>query len=219
MMIDLISIHIPKTAGRSFLAILKSVYGSDHVAHYESKNYIEKNIPPVIQFKLQLNDSVKVIHGHFKFTDIADVKSTSSSKVITWLRDPVERVISNFSFFRKRITLAPDNAELQARKNETILEYAQMEESINRMCKFTKGLDINDYFFIGITEKFDSDIHILGKLLNWKSFNAPRINDNSEFKSGLPNISLETRKIIEALNGEDMELYRRVCELRNKKTL
>lgn len=218
-MVDLISIHIPKTAGRSFLAILNSVYGSSIIAHYERKNYADLPIAPVTRFKSQLNDSIKVIHGHFKFMDVSEIKDHHSSKVITWLRDPVERVISNYGFFMKRISLAPDDTELQARKNESLLDYARLEESKNRMSKFTEGLDINQFFFIGLTENFDSDIHELGRKLSWKFFNVPRLNDNGEFKSALPTVSTETRKIIEDLNGEDIELYRRVVELRHKKSV
>ncbi len=214
-MIDLISLHIPKTAGRSFLTILNSVYDPAIIAHYENKNYTDKTISPITQFKSQLNNTVKVIHGHFKFKEIADLKIHPSTKIITWLRDPVERVISNYSFFKKRISLAPEDKELQLRKNESILDYAKMEESKNRMSKFMDGLDINEFFYIGITENFDIDIHELSRKLNWKQFTVPRINDNAEFKSALPSISSETRKILAELNSVDMELYRIVV---NKKT-
>jgi hypothetical protein len=216
-MIELISIHIPKTAGRSFLSILNSVYGDKHVSHYETNFYPDKSTPEILQFKSQLKEEIKVIHGHFHYKEIQDIHKTNSSKVITWLRNPVERVISNYSFFIKR-THASADQEMQRRKNETLLEYARLENSKNRMVKFMDGLNVQDFYFIGLMENFDKDMEVLSEMLHWNKITIPRINDNSEFKTQLPQVTREEKKIIENLNKEDIQLYKRVLEIhKNRK--
>jgi hypothetical protein len=216
-MIELVSIHIPKTAGRSFKAILDSIYDNTKLANFDLKNYPDKSVPPVEQFLSQLDDTINVIHGHFQFNEINTLKNINNVKIVTWLRDPVERVISNYCFFKKRISLALNNPDLQKRKNESLLEYASLDGSRNRMHRFLDGLNLNNIFFIGITESFETDLNFLAKKLNWGPIEIPRINDNSEFKSGLPAVTQQEKKIIFDLNQIDIELYRKALEMRNKR--
>jgi hypothetical protein len=218
-MLEIISIHIPKTAGSSFLTILDSVYNKHILANFDRKNYPDTAIPPPEQFILQLNNNISVIHGHFRYSEIKSLKDIKTAKVITWFRNPVERVISNYCFFKKRITLAPDNVELQNRKNETLIEYASQDFTRNRMNKFIEGLEVDKFFFIGITEYFNSDLKVLSKMLNWKSFDIPRINDNSEFKLLMPKATDEERKIIADLNKIDIDIYTKALEIRNKRLI
>lgn len=213
-MIEIISIHIPKTAGRSFLSVLRNEYGDTFVSHFDRKSFPDKTIPEITQFKSELPNSIRAIHGHFNFCDISDLKEQHHAKVITWLRDPVERVISNYSFFKKRIAENPADPELQKRKAETLMEYARMENSRNRMYKFMKGLPVKDYFFIGITEHMAADMQSLAKMLNWKPVSIPRINDNTVFKKFLPAVNNSERREIAELNKFDLELYQEVLNSR-----
>lgn len=215
-MLDLISIHIPKTAGRSLLAIFNSVYNSETFAHFDRKYFSDKSISEAIQFKSLLNENIRVIHGHFHYNEIQDLKN-SNTKIITWMREPVDRVISNFSFFKKRILLAPNDVELQNRKNESLIEYASKEDTRNLMSRFTKGSGLKDFYFIGITEYFDEDVRILAECLNWKHFDIPRVNDNSEFKSNLPVATDADKKLIAELNREDIALYEQAIDIRRKR--
>lgn len=216
-MIELVSIHIPKTAGRTFLAILNSVYPSGSVIHFDRKNFPDKSISETIQFKSQLNETTKVIHGHFRYKEIKDWENIKSSKLIAWFRDPVERVISNYGFFKKRIALAINDPELQRRKNETLLEYASLDDTRNLMSNFIEGFNIKDFYFTGITEHFNYDVNKLAVMLKWKAFDIPWINDNTEFKSKIPDVTSELRKTITELNAEDIKLYSKVLEIHNKR--
>ncbi len=217
-MIEIISIHIPKTAGRSFLSILNAVYGNDQVAHYEAKQFQDKTVEEPKQFITQLKSGIKVIHGHFYYNDIKELHKSNSAKIITWLRDPVERVISNYSFFIKRAREAESNDELIKRKNETLLEYASLEKSRNRMSKFIEGIELENFYFIGIMEFFENDIRTLSEKLKWKPVDIPKVNVNYDFKSNLPSITDKERKTITDLNKSDIELYNKVLMNHNKKT-
>ncbi|MFT6020599.1 MAG: hypothetical protein ACI9CQ_003405, partial [Saprospiraceae bacterium] len=88
-MLDLISIHIPKTGGTSFYQILQQVYGEELSISYRRKDYNE-----VIQRGLDLaktiNEEIKIFHGHLCYEELRTIHQNSNAKVICWLRDPVE---------------------------------------------------------------------------------------------------------------------------------
>ncbi|HEX5002725.1 MAG TPA: sulfotransferase family 2 domain-containing protein [Bacteroidia bacterium] len=213
-MIEFISIHIPKTAGRSFLAVLKSVYGENNVAHFDRKLFPNKSIPEIEQFLAALDTGKKVIHGHFTYKEIRELHLKYQPKIITWVRNPVERVISNYNFFKKRIAEAPVDSELKLRSDETLLQYAEMETSRNRMSKFIDGLPPDDFFFVGIMEYFEKDLRTLGEKLNWKSFDIPKLNVNRGLHS-IETYPPEVLNKIALLNSLDTELYRKVSANHN----
>jgi hypothetical protein len=72
--LELISIHIPKTAGTSFRNTLKTVYGEDHVARLDIELY-DKHIRlnELDYFESSLPNHLKVIHGHFSYESVKDI--------------------------------------------------------------------------------------------------------------------------------------------------
>ena len=100
--IELISIHIPKTAGRSFHEVLKRVYGGSLDKRYEKKHFFPD---PVKKEQLSgvLPAGIRGIHGHLTISQVRHLIDKNQPKVITWVRNPVDRVISNYYYFMKRI--------------------------------------------------------------------------------------------------------------------
>src|SRR5690606_33266366 len=96
--LELLSLHIPKTAGTSFRNILKSVYGEDAVVRLD----INKNLLTRLNEELYESPAIpnaRVLHGHYFYKNIHKrVEIPEEVKIITWLRDPVKRVISNFYY-------------------------------------------------------------------------------------------------------------------------
>jgi hypothetical protein len=187
-MIEIISIHIPKTAGRTFRDILYQVYGTEQFAYFHRTNYTDlKNLSRKEQFLQQLSPNQKIIHGHFRFPEIQHIYQKNNCKLITWLREPVERVISNYCFFKRRILENPNDENLQKRKHETLMEYAKLEECRNLMCQFLQGVELEHFFFIGFVESYDEDIQKLSKMLNWGDVSIPRVNDIALLETGMGN--------------------------------
>lgn len=206
----LISIHIPKTAGTSFYHILQQVYGPEL-----SISFKRRDINPLLekgQLKASgLSPTIQVIHGHFNYIEVAELHQKSNAKLICWLRDPIERLLSNYIFFKAGL-LNPARNPVQYEKNkhrinETILEYAQMTENQNRMHSFLEGLSINDLFFCGFMSNFTTDLARLAHLLGWPSYEIKHLNKGARKQTG---ISPELRQLLEGLNQKDVELYQQL---------
>lgn len=208
-MIRLVSIHIPKTAGRSFRAILRRVYGEKKVFNVTRESgkawnkELERSIPP----------SVEVLHGHFTFSDISKLHHETEVPVITWLRDPVERVLSNYYFFIQRAG-SGERPHAYHRRDETLMDYIRQDSSRNRMSRFLEGAALKDLFFVGIMEHFESELEELGRRLGWGKVEPVHVNSNKAFREQFPPVSEETRKLIRELNRRDAELYEEGLRLR-----
>lgn len=96
----LISVHVPKCGGTSFLSVLRKWYGSGFFKHYPDER---RNRPPE-RHDLNRHTSQPVcIHGHFNYKrgNGPDVYYPEANQFITMLRDPFEQHLSAY-YYRKR---------------------------------------------------------------------------------------------------------------------
>jgi len=207
--IELIAIHIPKTGGRSLNATLKEVYGKDKV-FYVKRDVFKNKTPNLVKL---IPEGILILQGHFKYLEIRDLHRTFNIPLITWLRDPVERVISNYYFFINRIQQGQRPDKLH-RKNETLLEYGRRKGTRNRMTDFLNGIDLNDLFFVGIIEHFEQDLEALGNLLGWGNIAPQHLNRNKEHQSQFAPVSDKIREEITRLNRDDMDLYQKALSIK-----
>ncbi|MFK5982022.1 MAG: sulfotransferase family 2 domain-containing protein [Flavobacteriaceae bacterium] len=212
--VELVSIHIPKTAGTSFIHSLKKQYGNQKVARLDiNKNRININKIPLE--KAYIYKKPAVIHGHFTIQLLQNYQTLPpKTPIITWLRDPVERVISNYYYLYKRLDEELNEEKkglnILSKMRRSLLEYAHDEKNQNRMSKFLKGIEIDDFFFIGIVENYNQDINELGKKLNWS--NLEIVQHNKTGKSYKSKVDENTKTIIRSLNQEDQLLYDKVLK-------
>ena len=183
-MIELVSIHIPKTAGSSFLKILLDNYGDD-IFHYRGEE------PNLSEFK--------AIHGHFDAKKYLGLYP--DSKWIAWVRHPVIRLISFYNYMVY-------NDKSYSGSFESFIE---IEQFINQQTAFLAGKDLNSYFFIGVQEFWGEDIAELSGKMNWSSslLIQDNVNKNPNYHEELSLLIRDERlvKKIISLNEEDMELY------------
>lgn len=214
---ELLSLHIPKTAGVSFKYILQSVYGKKSVARFDIKRAgVEVNSKAYHSNQLP---NVQVLHGHFIYEDlISTFEIPKDIKKVTWLRHPVKRVISNYyyleSHLNKLIGKKNERQNLLKRMQKTLLEFSRIESNRNRQSKFLKSIELDEFDFVGITENFEKDLGKLAEILNWHTI--PKTVHRNKTKSGEKpdNFDLEVLQEIAELNRMDMDLYEKVLELR-----
>ncbi len=218
-MIDIFSIHIPKTAGRSFYQVLRWAYGEKVDIPRNMDKYVHDEKLDETCF----NKSISVIHGHFYFNHIRYLFEKHNARIIAWLRDPVDRVISNYyynMYVNKTISSKRNAAK---RVNLDLLEFASRDKRRNVMSNYLCGIEPEKIFFRGFTESFEEDIQELGKRLDWQ-LPVPnfRINDGSGFIDDndcftqYSSIDENMREKIGQLNNKDVELYEK-CKLLNAK--
>lgn len=168
----IISIHIPKTAGTSFRNTLEYVYGKNSVLSVYDDVTDDFRIPK----------KVKVLHGHIKTDVLIGILNNNpewkEAGIITWIREPVLRFVSNYYYLRK-VAQSKMEPGLGQRMIKTIEEYLARKEESNRMQAFfdLKKLADRDILFVGETENYDKDLDRLAKTLAWpvyKSFQSNR---------------------------------------------
>lgn len=212
--LEVISLHIPKTGGTSLRNTFKEIYGEANALRFDVKKnsiYLE-NILFENDF---LDDHIKVIHGHFTFDAIEGIIDNFDKifKVV-WLRDPVERVLSNYFYLRKQLlasfTENYDNVQMLNRMLRSVEEFVEIEENINRMSKFISIAELKKVSFIGFSESYSDDLKKLSKLLKWQNY-------NEFFHNSTGNKAKVDQNVIERikfLNHDDVALYEEAKKIR-----
>ena len=157
------SIHIPKTMGSSFGdALCKTIPNSYIISNCPNcdKYLVEDGISTMSQKTAEIerdkecqgcitldevhanirSNRYSILHGHPSFHIINVLEDT---QVITWLRNPIQRVIFHYFFDERH-----GNTELGI--------YEFVEEQSNIYQKYLQG--IKEFFFIGIVENKDMDL-------------------------------------------------------------
>ena len=203
-MVELISIHIPKTAGVSFEHTLKSVYRKDVLRLDIRKPHKPKKLPK----------KIRAIHGHFRYHEIVDFYNLEKNiPIITWLRDPVERVISNYFYLQKvfRELIEKEGKKGLFRLEKTLIEFARDDRLRNRMSKFLDGIQVSELLFVGIVEHISEDLSDMARLLNWRSYEEFHHNTSKEQRRP---VSEDMKVEIRGLNEKDVALYEEALHLR-----
>lgn len=218
--IELISIHVPKTAGTSFYKTLQEVYGRGVTIPFRRGN-LRRTIERFGSLEQSLTGEKKVVHGHLYFDEIARLREGHDAKVIAWVRNPVDRVISNYRFFKAGL-LAPyrnlKNYELNKhRKDESLETYARMDENRNVMTKFLSGIKLEDLYFVGVQEHYAEDLEQLGKRLGWPAVEVVHLNKYELKEQDLKQDKTEIRRLVAELNQDDIALYEKVLQGRKRK--
>lgn len=201
-----IYLHIPKTAGQSFEGLALSNYGPDCCLSTGGK--------------LVWNEwqRAKLVGGHFRYSAFDSM--TSSRVFLAVVRDPVDRAISRFNYYKnqpgghsRRIARGFDHSDLKA----TIEQSPFREEFVdNDQCRYlSSGDDFKavekafgqDAFIVGHFENIQAWIELLSERLGWAERILPKINIAAE-----PDYSLEYRQdeelisLLRERNKEDFKL-------------
>jgi len=217
----MVSVHIPKTAGMSFLVLLWSVFGKRKV--HRDYGGIEWATDKLIQKALYSHEAkdpaealrhacrrnkLRCIHGHFYAEKY--YRLLPEADLVFWVRDPVERVISQFFHVRRVEDRDTEESRLVYEGQVNLWEYAEMEEIRNLQARRISNVPFEKFSFIGVAEHFEESVQAFSRTFNLRvkpKYARKKVNDNRQ-KPVLRNSRL--REHIAALNKEDMDLYKRV---------
>lgn len=204
--IELLSVHIPKTAGMSFLKILEAEYQGSLLKVYKPSLLTKVNEGTL----KHIPKRAKALHGHFEVNKHTR-RLFPDARIICWLRHPVDRLISHYNYW---FTYPPHGNPYHnkfLREKPSLGEFLRdplYERTIHAYQSFLGELPAEEFFFIGRTEFFSGDLEILASLMKWTSVPAVLPSENIGPKVPLPdNIS---RDEIEILLKQEIELYHKL---------
>jgi hypothetical protein len=222
----IISLHLPKTAGISFSAALEEHFGSGFLRDYYDYP-INTPAPERNQSALQSGlahaekdfAGITCIHGHFlPVKYLLAAGRHEGFKFVTWMRHPVERVLSHYFFWRKHYDpkIARSLHRRVVEEDWSVERFCLGPELKNLYGQFLWAFPIDYFDFIGVTEFFQQDLEFFARHYLGISPEAKKYNVGDKGEGGYP-IDASLRKQIEAFHAGDMELYQRALEKRSRR--
>ena len=190
-LVELLSYHLPKTAGTSLYLALEEAYGVSQIKRiYEPKDHepLTKGSP------YWVNNKSIVLHGHFR-PHPNHVKQFPNAKRIIWVRDPIERCWSllrhwlklkngkRYEVFKQRHILT-GNESPEALFNALVHDpdFADIRLMYQ---SFMQNVRADHFHFVGRAELFDSELErlreVLGKTLISREANVNTMNKTMPF--------------------------------------
>jgi len=220
----LVFVHLPKTAGSTLVNVLERNYGGDAVLGLYDSTYGEEaaRLTPAEMAR------TRVIAGHFYFG--VHELIAASCRYLTFLRDPVARVVSHYHFSRRQ----PSHYLHEAASKLSLSDYVRLcgeHEPNNDQTRLLAGREmaaddgtcspamlpvakrnLDKHVAVGLTERFDESLVLMWEIFRWRRrpFYVPRNVGTTH--AAAEAVSPEAREVIEAFNALDLELYHYACD-------
>ena len=157
------------------------------------------------------------IHGHF-WAGKYDQRAPNAMR-ITWLRDPVKRLISHY-YYWKSVPEMPHSLHNYVRENDlSLLEFAQIPQLQNVLHNtFLRDRKLENFAFVGIQEHFVDDLQSLARQMNWpKRKRTPEQNRTVLEGYDVNAVDAGTLRKIRSLNEADLTLYETALQMRARR--
>ncbi len=199
-----IFVHIPKSAGSTLKVSIKSIIEADDIiwdySHPFSQGRIVRNVKNTIESFSTKKYQRKVIFGHFMPCKYADLSFSGFNKrensiYLTFLRDPLQRAISHYYHWKREPDLT-NSACVTLLEEDWSLERFLVDPFFkNFYAQFFFGFNINNFDFIGITERFDESIALLK--MAYPEFSMLNVKEN---------VNINTQKVVDKAYVIDPDL-------------
>lgn len=232
----IISVHVPKTAGTSFKQVLDIKFKNKILLDYDSSLShltIEEKRKTLISSSKKFNyikrkhyhlTGVECIHGHFWPIKYVRFKKEKNVKFVTWLRDPIERIISHYYFWKRNPQVDPTNRIKRQMISEdwSLEKFCLSNELKNFYNKWFWKFPIENFDFIGITEYFEEDLDFfnskyLGRLHLFFENNSfyPNTNTNPQKDDNYSSLIAKSLLLsFRDFHSKDYEIYNQALKIR-----
>ena len=221
-------VHIPKTAGTSFRKAVREIFGESMLLDYSDKplkvSRWKRNWRTWLQGRrsnaLALADNA-CIFGHYMPLKYSRLVRTRECRLITWLRDPIERMVSHYHFIfehHRLRKLAPGQSQV-VDENWTMEQFMFSPTYRNFSCQFLWGVGLKKFDFVGLVEHYDADLFDFGMQFFDRELMAHR-EKQSPMRAPCPFLDdPQVRRMAERFHAGDMQLYRQALKMRAKRLL
>lgn len=222
---QIVFLHIAKTAGTSVGKFLELAFPGGKTLH-ESAEFFDL----ADQSQVEMYD---VVRGHISREHFGKLRRDNF--VFTFLRDPVDRVLSIYYFLRERDHPNDEfngSSPFILAKHHSLIEFLRLESPavkvlIRNHQTYALGADwrfrsrnndcavlrrakrtLDELDFYGLTERFDESIGLLSARLGVPVFPKAHHENATSVRHAVHEISREERRLIISMNKLDIELYR-----------
>ncbi len=216
----LLFLHIPKAAGTTLKSVLSRQCSLGEILHIDGRDP-KSSIEEIEALPTEDKMGIKCVAGHMPFG--LHAYFAQSATYITFLRDPVDRIISHYYYVRtspqhylhevvmsKQMTLMDYSAsdissELSNGQTRLISGYEEPEATKETLALAKENLS-KHFAFVGLTERFDESLVLLARQFGWRNvFYVERnVTKDRPRREEIPD---EVLAQIRAQNALDWELY------------
>ena len=189
-----IFLHIPKTGGTSFRRSVEQSFSSKLCTYYYSFNR------PVEQ--------CEALYGHFRVDEM--MEKFPGAKLITFIREPVQQMISNYSHYLRSQSTSFEPGIGILPPNLGFVEFCQFTS--NYQSRFLGDIPIEAFDYVGMVENYRGSIEQLNKGL--KLTLNPNISKENVATNRYQPTEQELLAIVDYIQ-KDIELYTKVWEMHN----
>src|SRR5437588_8017732 len=216
-----IFIHIPKTAGSSFaseLSDLRRPYRNIHVDYEDKTTPHDLKLERAVDQFIQDNHTAqfRACSGHIGMRHVLRIREAiPRARVISFLRNPIERVISDF-----RYACTPVHPPYKdfIKQFPTIESYVDSPASQNKMFKFlapdadTRMAHLFEFLddsvsFVGLTEMYPMSFNIVMRLFGLNKLPTSHKRKTEPTKHNQVERTPEILKRIKEANARDFAIY------------
>jgi hypothetical protein len=213
-----IHLHMPKTAGTTLKVLIRKNYSPEQII--DLYGLFRGHEEVVEKLKSLPLDETEWINCHLSFGIHKHLSRPAT--YITMLRDPVERIISDYYFI-----LSNPRHELHNEVSQIdLIDFQKQAIHTNKQCKIILGaplagtVEMGDvekakkimeehFCFVGITELFTESAFLMKKQFNWSKINIIKRNVTKN-RPKAEEIKEEVIKQIKENNQVDIALYQYV---------
>lgn len=196
----IVSVHVPKCAGTSFKRVLNEICGARIWYNYGTIFSRDQARPELVP------PGTKVIHGHF----LADAFDGlfPGRRLVTWVRHPVERVVSNYHHFLRSPDMRDDCCRALHERKLDLRQFADLEWMRNEACRYLANKPVEDFQFVGITDQFNASIRHFCRVLGFRDvLRFPYENVNPDRAGERYELTAGDRAYILERNVADLAWY------------
>jgi hypothetical protein len=216
--------HLPKCAGLSYLKLLRDIYGDDAVVHISLHDDVDYSVDA------QSYQKHRIIMGHFgvRWNEVL----APGRRWLTALREPVDRVVSTYFFWRNNVPGSPDVPYLHLAQTLPLDEFVQSDHYLVRQGIHNaqtwqladdlrvryRSVSENDalevakanlakFAFVGLYESFPESV---ARLCDYLGVSTPRALPRENTTNWRQSVSELSPRIVEAVqerNAADIALY------------
>jgi hypothetical protein len=207
----LISVHIPKTAGTTFGALLSRRYGPGLLKDYDDRPLSHSGPVRLVRALAGIPRATRrlrgyeAVHGHF----LPLKYLAARGDVVVWLRDPVQRMVSRYEHYLRDVEARrPLQAIRGLRPGLDLATFIEIPRFHNTYAKYLRGFPRERVACFGFSEDMAEGLARMQRRLGLDLAPAGQENVNPSRAGQRYDVPAAIERRIQGLNREDLRLWR-----------